>query len=175
MVYDQVTGVLSVDTRGVNRIDDTPDFTTTAGAIEEDDVALESLLLETRGVLVTDSQIFPPFESTEFQGRQWFGDFIGNFIQIGSVTIDGNLFLWPDQYDIAQLPSGLTDANFDTLGIATMPEPGVNSGHFAIGGGVTIVPEPSVSTLIAATMLILGFRLRSRRTSSQLSCSMPAR
>ena len=158
VIYDQVSGILSVDTLGVNRGDDTPDYTTEAGPIGGDDVALESIQLETRGVdLGPDSRILEPFTNLEFQNRLWVGSFVGNFVQIDSFGFRGNLFLWPGQYGIAQLPIGLTEDNFETVEIRTKPELNAASWHQALARGVTVVPEPNSSSIF---VILLGVGLK---------------
>ncbi len=47
IVYDQASGIVSIDTLGLNRIDETPDYTNVGGPIFGDDVGLLTLRIRT--------------------------------------------------------------------------------------------------------------------------------
>ena len=105
VIYNQVSGILSLDTLGVNRLDDTPDYTTEGGPIVGDDVALDTVsidLIPPGNTLPSDYFILSPFDDMVFQNRVWVGAANTSFITLESVGLGGgNLFLLPGKYDLS--------------------------------------------------------------------------
>ena len=155
VIYDRTTGILSIDTLGMNRTDDTPDYSGAPGPIVDDDVAFFGLTLDlTSQGNPSDYQLLSPFDTTIFQGRAWGGSVTETSVDLFSTGLNESLFLWPGKYDIAQLPSDLTSNNFSFIIIDTNPEQSMIAGHQSLNG-VTVVPEPDSGVLFLMVTVFL--------------------
>ncbi len=162
IIYDQVTGVVSIDTLGLNRIDDTPDYTM-GGPIIADDVRLISLRIRTFAA----GFVLPPFDGSLFQGRAWNTSVSPSSYFLLSVSA-GNAFLSPGQYDWLQLPTELDSSDFFDEVEVVVNFDANSSGTRIVApeNGVTIVPEPAECTN-PCWMVILMLLLRGKATSQK--------
>ena len=156
VIYNSDTGILSIDTLGLNGVDDTPDYTTEPGPIGGDDVALYGLMVDWIPSVPhsSDFRILESFDGMVVHNRLWFGVSNGSFVALDSVSLGGNLFLWPGIYDVAQIPIGLTNDNFFDVIINTNPT-GRGGGHRS--DRVEIVPEPDLISLGLGLFLFVVF------------------
>jgi hypothetical protein len=155
VVYDPSTGMLTVDTSGLNGMVDTA----TGGAIGGDDVGFISLVVEgpePLDILLGDPS--PDFRGTNDVGTNWTGTYFSGKLQTFGATI-------VDQY---LLPIGITEVAVYATGLgpddfpAGTAEMGLNFAAGAPGattfGSVQIVPEPAALCLVGtALMALVGF------------------
>ncbi len=161
LFYDSTTGILGIDTRGLNRLDDTPDFAFPGGPIGYDDVAFFAFEIQTN---VSTGIFFPPFTGFDpIQFLVWTSGYDGGRYRLNANGL-GNVFLWPAVYPMIQLPPNLTSNQFFTTEIVVafgpqlpfnllLPTQGSN--------GIQIVPEPSIECLSIAVSLCLLCRVKS--------------
>lgn len=155
--YNPATGILGVDTRGLNRLDDTPDYTTQGGPIGFDDVGLIALTFFTP---IAGGTVLPPFNMLfdPIQFLSWNSQYDGGRYRINGNPL-ANQFLWPGVYSVIQLPPNLTSNEFGSVEAAVNFGPGVpGQVLFAQSNGVQIVPEPTIVSLLITTALCLIFR-----------------
>lgn len=156
--YDSTTGILGLDTRGLNRMDDTPDYTTIPGPIGVDDVGLGAFRIQTE---IMGGEWLSPF-SLGFDATQhlvWFTNYSGQrYVLVGAPA--PNLFLWPSVYATIQLPTGLTSNDFGEVEMSVTVDAISPTGFLFAGHGVQVVPEPSIEFLLIATTLGLFCRAK---------------
>lgn len=148
--YDNATGILSVDTRGVNR---TVDTVGNAGAIGADDVGLITLLVT--GPAATST--FAPFAGGFDNGVAWTTQFFAGKMQTIGTAVFGQ-YLPPGVYPFHQYPVGTNLAGAPV-------EMAVNFAPNQPGGilrGVVQIPEPASFGLIGSVALGLVGLLRRR-------------
>jgi hypothetical protein len=154
--YDATTGILGLDTRGLNRIKDTPDYTTIPGPIEYDDVGFIGFLLHTP---ITGGTFFPPFDQLfdPVQGLIYHADYSGGAYTLLAMGATGR-FLWPGVYSVLQLPTGLKQSDFPFVEMAVSfgPIPQCCGVFIPAPNRVQIVPEPSVHMVLTTALLCLG-------------------
>jgi hypothetical protein len=162
--------MLSVDTRGLNRLDDTPDYTMIGGPIGHDDVGLISLIVESP---VQGGTFQAPFTGVDLmQYLSWSALYFGgNYATAGtSLSFGGNQFLWPGVYPYVQLPMGLTAADFGVVELVVLFDvfsPGAEVR--ADANGVQIVPEPVALTAPFVALALAWFR-GTRRAGAHRPC-----
>jgi hypothetical protein len=159
--YDSTTGVLGMDTRGLNRIKDTPNYTMPPGGpILHDDVGFNGFVLHCP---IAGGTFLPPFDQF-FDPEQGIGyaTFYSGQRYTLIVNPGVNTFLRPDVYSVLQLPTGLDAAAFPLMEMAVNFGPNLGNALFpSRPNRVQIVPEPS-SNLISITLFGLGCLSRSR-------------
>ena len=169
--YDSTTGILGLDTRGLNRLDDTPDYTFPGGPIGFDDVGLIQLYVFTP---ITGGTFFAPFDLPFYptQFLAFFADYFGQRYSLNVNALDNaNVFLWPGVYPFVQLPTNLTSSDFSRVDLALSFGPGAQ-GFGLNSNGVQVIPEPSLGWVwmaIAPCLLIARWPRNSfieRHTSS---------
>ena len=148
LVYDRVSGVLSIDTLGLNRVDDTPDYSGLGGPILGDDVAAADFRIS-----VSDNarggDFFPFFDQNLSSEQNLFFNSATSGSSYITTTVpllgNGNVFLWPDAYSWLQLPTGLDQDDFHSASIFVyFNAPGaISTSVVSVGPPVAIVPEPS--------------------------------
>ncbi len=150
--YDATTGIVGVDTRGINRLDDTPDYTTAPGPIGFDDVGLIVLTVRTQ---VTGGTFFPPFSGLDLvQFIFWDPIYDSSRYRIIGTPL-GNQFLWPGVYPVIQLPTNLTANAFGEIEIAVSY--GAQVACVLRSNGLQIVPEPGIDWFCIGTLPCLIF------------------
>ena len=164
VIYNQVTGVLSLDTLGLNRIDDTPDYAG-SGPILGDDVGANKI--DIQATLPITGAAFPEFDNAMFQGMFWSTSFQGDFFIVSGVPIGGRTYLWPGKYDLVQLEPGLSANSFGGASIIHYIDGDTSNARELRAGanGITIVPEVTSYFLLYSSLMfaILPMR-RSKRT-----------
>lgn len=137
--YDPATGMLSVDTLGVDRVRNTA----AAASIGGDDVGMISLLVQG-----PPGDVQLPFSSLDlFQLIPWSSAYFAGKMQIiGYVLLPSHQFLLPWVYPTIEYPSGLTAADFGTVEIAVNFT--ANAPGDVLHGRVCIVPEPENVALL---------------------------
>lgn len=148
--YDPATGIVSVDTRGLNGIADTIGNT---GTIAGDDVGIISMLVT--GPPHTNL-LLPAFGD----GIAWISQyFLGRQQTIGTAVL--GQYLPVGITPISQYPTGLTPLEFGEIEIAINFAPG------APGGIMTgyMLPEPrvAVAVFVAGILALQATRPRERR------------
>ncbi|MEM7312294.1 MAG: PEP-CTERM sorting domain-containing protein [Planctomycetota bacterium] len=142
--YDPSTGLMSVNTAGMNQAVDSADCLTIGG----DDAGMISILITGPEPLSFDLDGFQNgvvWGTNYFNGKaQAFGVAAGcQFLEVGTTQVM--------TYDM-----GLTEADFGEVEMAVNYELGVPGG--IIFGGVQIVPEPSSLGLMVVSLLgLIGF------------------
>ncbi len=163
--YDPMTGIMSLDTVGLNRTSDT----TTGQMIGGDDVG--TISLSVTGPAAT-SVILNGFVNQPIGGVVWNGQYFNGKQQLFGVGA-GAEYLQPAlKTDAFQYAAGLTESAFggvdgSRLGAAGGVEMAVNFASGAPGdtifGAVQFVPEPSAMLIVGPALLgLIGF-LRRRR------------
>ena len=155
IVYDQISGVVLIDTLGQNRVDETPDYTAPGGPILGDDVGLIGVRINT---LIDGGEFFKVFNSFS-QQLSWNSSRNGSSYVTTGTEIGNNSFLWPGQYGWLQLPTGLTqDDFFGFVEIEVSFGPNTPGDTvIAQADGITIVPEPATLRLAIASIVLLHF------------------
>ncbi|MEM7314756.1 MAG: PEP-CTERM sorting domain-containing protein [Planctomycetota bacterium] len=143
--YEQDTGLMYLNTLGLNQISDTADRMTIGG----DDVGMISISVESP-------------EPTDFlltgfiDGVVWNAQFFAEKAQMFGVGAGANYLAPAARTDVFQFAPGLTEADFGSVEMAVNYATGVPGG--IIFGGVQIVPEPSTFALFGTALLgLLGF------------------
>jgi hypothetical protein len=164
--YNAITGILGLDTRGLNRVKDTPDFTAPAGPIEYDDVGFIGLIVYTP---ITGGTFLPPFDQLfdPVQVLLYTASYSGGRYQL---LVNGPIdrFLWPGVYSVLQLPTGLSQSDFPSVEMAVSfgPPPPPCCGVFTQAPNrVQIVPEPNVHMVLTTAVLCLGCLFQAARLS----------
>ena len=168
IVYDRGSGLLSIDTLGLNRVDETPDYLSVPGPVLGDDVGLIYVSIERSAAAFNGAHVIHPgFDGGLFQGLLVITSLTsGNRFTLLSERILGNGFLWPGRYDWLQLMPGLTDADFGEVEVDVVFD-GLRQDAalmIARNNGVTIAPEPSgiaeFSSLLFALSIFMRFTFR---------------
>jgi hypothetical protein len=153
--YDPGTGILSLDSRGLDGVSNTADGMTIGG----DDVGAISLLV--RGPEPTNA--IAPFTNGNFDTTNFilwsYQYFAGRAQLIGSATPTGQ-FIRPGVNNMFQYATGLGAADFQDVEMAVnfmSGAPGAN-----LFGSVQIVPEPAILSLFGSALLGLGAFCRRR-------------
>lgn len=151
--YNPATGMMSLDTRGLNGAVDTVGN----GTIASDDVGMISLI-----VPGPDGATQAPFTGLDLtQFISWSNAYFAGKEQIiGNGLTPANQFLVPGVYPVIQYAAGLSAADFGPVEMAvnfTAGAPGA-----VLNGRVQVVPEPATFGLIG-TALIAGLGFIRRR------------
>jgi hypothetical protein len=143
--YEPETGLMYLNTLGLNQAADTADRMTLGG----DDVG--TISLSVTGPDATDFLL-----SGFIDGVVWNGQNFAGKAQIFGVSAGSNFLAPAGRTDVLQYPTGLTEADFGDVEMAVNYASGVPGG--IIFGGVQIVPEPSTFALFGSALLgLLGF------------------
>jgi hypothetical protein len=143
--YEPETGLMYVNTLGMNQSLDTADRMSIGG----DDVGAISFSVEGPDA---DNFILTGFTD----GVVWNGQNFAGKAQIFGVSAGANFLAPGARTEILQYTTGLTEADFGTVEMAVNYSTGVPGG--IIFGGVQIVPEPSTFALFGSALLgLLGF------------------
>jgi hypothetical protein len=147
--YDPATGLMFVDTLGVNRVVNTAGGT----AIGGDDVGMISIVVPGPEPL---SILLMGWQGTGGAGTDWSGQYFNGKTQLFGITNLDEYLMPIGVTNIAQFPTGLGAADFGEV------EMGLNFTAGAPGGvifGPVQVPEPSALALASVALLALR-RLR---------------
>jgi hypothetical protein len=157
LYYDWTTGILGLDTRGLNRVKDTPDYTGPGGPIVHDDVGFVAFSIYTP---ITGGIFLPPFDQMfdPVQALSYNGFYSGGRYTL-LVSGSTGRFLWPGVYSALQLPTGLNQGDFQMVELAVNFGPGLfGSGFIGTPGSqnrIQVVPEPS-ALMVTTALLCLG-------------------
>ncbi len=155
VIYDPVTGIMSLDTAGINRTVDT----TSGQMIGGDDVG--TISLSVTGPAAT-SVILNGFVNQPIGGVVWNGQYFNGKQQLFGVGA-GAEYLQPSlSTEVFQYAAGLAPADFGQVEMAVNFASGA-PGDTIFGGVQFLVPEPSTMLIVGPALLgLIGF-IRRRR------------
>ncbi len=151
--YDQSTGILAVDTRGVDRISNTP---TNAGIIGGDDVGMITLLVTGPRPISVFAPFNLPFDP--IMGLAWSSMHFGGKMQLLGNVIIGQ-YVTPGVYPVFQYPVGSALVG-NAVEMAVNFAPGAPGN--VLNGVVQNVPEPTLGGLLLAGLLMAQATRRCR-------------
>ncbi len=149
--FDPSTGILSMDTRGINRTIDTHSNT---GSIVGDDVGMITLLVTGPRNLSVFSPFTMPFDPQT--GLAWSGMYFGGKMQLLGNTIIGQ-YVPPGMYRMFQYPLGSALVG-NSVEMAINFGPGLPGN--VLNGQVQLVPEAGSLQLVITGLLGLGMARR---------------